>query len=129
MDEFTIRGPRERRFAAVPGLVLGGIAARHDLTLDALDDLQLALESLLDRSGGTGQVTIVVQVEGEVVSASVGPVGTLAARELEREADASLGLRRLLDAVVDDVTLSDRDGETWVELRKQVALDASGAGR
>jgi hypothetical protein len=129
MDEFTIRVPRERPFAAVPGLVLGGIAARHDLTLEALDDLQLALESLLDRSGGIGDVTIVLQVDGEVVSASVGPVGTLAARELEREADASLGLRRLLDAVVDDVTLSDRDGETWVELRKQVALDGSGAAR
>ena len=50
MDEFTITIPRERPFATVAGLVVGGIAARHDVTLDVLDDLQLALDGLLERT-------------------------------------------------------------------------------
>ena len=121
MDEFTIRVPREPRFAAVTGLVLGGVAARHDLTLEALDDLQLALDSLLERTSGDGDVTIVLQVDGGILLASVGPLAADTAGELEREADESLGLRRLLDTVVDGVTVSDRDGGPWVELRKGFA--------
>ena len=49
MNEFEITIPRERPFSAVAGFVVGGIAVRHDLTLEALDDLQLALDSLLER--------------------------------------------------------------------------------
>jgi len=40
VDEITVTVPRERPFGAVAGLVLGGVAARHELTLDVLDDLQ-----------------------------------------------------------------------------------------
>lgn len=117
MDEFTIRIPSERQFATVAGLVVGGIAARHDVTLDALDDLQLALDSLLER-GGDGDVTIEIGVDGGTISAAVGPVTPMTAGELQAEPGESLGLRRLLDAVVDDVSLRERDGGAWVELRK-----------
>lgn len=123
MDQFTITIPGERQFAAVAGLVLGGVAARHDLTLEALDDLQLALDSLLESGGADGEVTIVLQVDAASLSASVGPLAAATAGELKREADQSLGLRRLLDAVVDGVTVSDRNGTTWVELRKELALE------
>ena len=50
--------------------------------------------------------------------AAVGPVAAATAGELEAEAGESLGLRRLLDTVVDDVALRERDGGAWVELRK-----------
>ena len=129
MDEFTITVPPERQYAAVPGLVLGGIAARHELTLDALDDLQLALESLLAGADDSDDVTIVLQVDGGTISAAVGPLAAATAGELEREADETLGLRRLLDAVVDGMTLRERDGATWVELRKEFELEGTEAGR
>jgi hypothetical protein len=131
MDQFTITVPPERQFAAVPGLVLGGIAARHELTLDALDDLQLAIESLLPRASDGDEVTIVLLVDGAsgIISASVGPLAAVTAGELEREADETLGLRRLLDAVVDGMTLRERDGATWVELRKKFELEGIEAGR
>jgi hypothetical protein len=129
MDQFTITIPPERQFAAVPGLVLGGIAARHELTLDALDDLQLALESLLPRAADGSEVTIVLRVDGTTLSAAVGPLTAVTAGELLRDADETLGLRRLLDAVVDEMTLDERDGETWVELRKELELQGTGAGR
>ena len=70
MDEFTIHIPRERPFSAVADLVVGGIAARHDVTLDVLDDLQLALDTLLEHDeADERQVGIVVleqRVEGEL---------------------------------------------------------------
>jgi hypothetical protein len=129
MDEFTISIPRERPFAVVAGLVVGGIAARHDVTLDALEDIQLALDSLLERAAPNGQVTIDLKIEHGTISAVVGPVSESAAGELEQEPDDSLGLRRLLDTVVDDVTLSERDGGRWVEVRKGYALAETEAGR
>jgi hypothetical protein len=118
MDEFMIRIPRGRQFTTVAGLVVGGIAARHDVTLDALDDLQLALDSLLEQGGADGDVTIEIGVDGQTILAAVGPVAAATAGELEFEAGESLGLRRLLDTVVDDVALRERDGGAWVELRK-----------
>ena len=119
MEEITVTIPRERPFGAVAGLVLGGVAARHDLTLDVLDDLQLALETLLDREDeAAGDVNVVLRVSGGAVDAAVGPFARATVAELEQEADERLGLRRLLSAVVDTVELTDRDSGCWVELHK-----------
>jgi hypothetical protein len=41
-----------------------------------------------------------------------------------RGSDAELGLRRVLETVVDDVVVSERDGAQWVELTK--SLEAAG---
>jgi hypothetical protein len=126
-DEFTITIPRERPFAAVAGLVVGGIAARHDVTLDVLDDLQLALDGVLERTDDDdgAQVTIELRVEGGTIEACIGPVTQSTAAELEEEAGDSLGLRRLLEAVVDSVTVAEREGGSWVELRKGYELAGS----
>ena len=88
MDEFTIHIPRERPFATVVGLVVGGIAARHEVTLDVLDDLQLALDGMLERTDDDheGQLTIELRVEGGTIAASIGPVTASTAAELEEDA-------------------------------------------
>ena len=123
MDEFTIQIPRERPFSAVADLVVGGIAARHDVTLDVLDDLQLALDSLLEHDEADArEVGIVLRVAGDTIEASVGPVARKTRAALEEEAGDGLGLRRLLETTMDSVTLSERDGGSWVELRKGYAL-------
>ena len=122
MDEISVTLPGDRAFGAVAGLVLGGVAARHDLTIDVLDDLQLAFESLLERNPEEGEVTIVLRVGTTVVDATVGPFERHALAELEEDAGEELDLRRLLDTVVDEVSLSDRDGGCWVELRKSFEL-------
>src|SRR5215212_10150562 len=116
MDEFSISIPRERPFAAVAGLVIGGIVARHDVTLDFLDDLQLALDGVLERSDeDEGQVTIHVRIENGTIAAMIGPVTESTTAELEQEAGDALGLRRLLETVVDSVTVSEREGSSWIE--------------
>jgi hypothetical protein len=122
MDEIRVTMPSERPFGAVAGLVLGGVAARHELTIDVLDDLQLALESLLDHAARAEEVTLVLRVGSETVEAAVGPFERLALSELDQDAGASLDLRRLLDTVVDEVSLADREDGCWVELRKTYHL-------
>ena len=124
MDEFTISIPREGPFATVVGLVVGGIAARHEVTLDVLDDLQLALDRVLERTDDDheGQLTIELRVEGGTIAAFIGPVTESTAAELEQEPGDALGLRRLLETVVDTVTISERDGGPWIELRKGYEL-------
>ncbi len=127
MDEFTITIPRERPFTTVAGLVLGGIAARHDVTLDVLDDLQLAFDALLEHNDENGgAIDIVLRIAEGEIEASVGPVDDATAKELAQDAGEGLGLRRLLETVVDDVSLSERNGGSWVDLRKGYALAEPG---
>ena len=127
MHEFTIHMPRERPFSIVADLVVGGIAARHDVTLDVLDDLQLALESVLDHDEADGsEIGIVLRVDGNTIEAAVGPLTTATAAALQVEAGAGLGIRRLLDTTMDSVVVSERDGGSWVELRKGFALAGTG---
>ena len=122
MDEFTIHIPRERPFSAVADLVVGGIAARHDVTLDVLDDIQLALDALLEHDDTDGEIGIVIRVAGDTIEASVGPLAQKTAAALEEEAGDGVDLRRLLDTTMDSVSLSHRDGGAWVDLRKGYTL-------
>ena len=123
-DTVAITIPRERDFSIVAELVVGGIAARHDVTLDVLDDLQLALGSLLEHDdSGDGEISVQLRVGAEAIDVSVGPVGKRTITELEDDAGDALGLRRLLDTTVEDVSLSSRDGGTWVDLRKDFAVE------
>ena len=119
MDEFTISIPRERSFGTVAELVVGGIAARHDVTLDVLDDLQLALDALLDHEvADESDVSILLRVEDSTIEIELGPLPAETAADLEQDTDAGIGLKRLLETVVDNVALTERDGGSWVELRK-----------
>jgi len=95
-DVVTLQLPRERDFFGVAHLVLGGLAARLDLTYDVLDDVTTALDELLDRREHTDDVTMSVRMEDGVLSATVGPFGGGVADEL-KASDEGLGLRRVLE--------------------------------
>jgi hypothetical protein len=120
-DEITLTMPRERRFFGVARLVLGGLAARLDVTVEHLEELELALDGLLERRDGADEITVSVLVADDKLRASVGPFrgGQLRA-ELEGELGESLSLRRLLNAVVDGYEIADREDGAWVELSKRV---------
>ena len=119
-DQITLTMPRERPFFGVARLVLAGLATRLDVTVEHLEDLELALDALLERRDGPPEVTVALGVEEKALQASVGPFrdGELRA-ELQGEPAAALSLRRLLDAVVDSYQVVDRDGGTWVDLTKR----------
>ena len=101
-DEITLTLPQEREFHRVAHLVLGGLAVRLELTIETLEDLQLALSTILDRARGNGEVTVAMSLVDGTLETSIGPVDVSA--ELEGgEDDDKLSLRRILWTVVDDV--------------------------
>jgi hypothetical protein len=113
-DEITLTIPRDREFHRVAHLVVGGLALRLELTIETLEDLQIAIDTVLDFAEPDGEVTVVLASRDGVLEARVGPVDVHHA--LDRPDDGDLNLRRVLATVVDDV---DVDGE-WVRLSKRV---------
>ena len=119
-DTITLTLPPEREFQRVAHLVLGGLAVRLNLTLEALEDLQLALDGLLDSGAAGEDVTLELSVVAGAIEASIGPFGAGSVQHaLQTDADG-VGLRRVLDTVVDRVEVSERDGGDWVQLTKRI---------
>ncbi|MDQ3890588.1 MAG: hypothetical protein M3312_08570 [Actinomycetota bacterium] len=125
-DSVRLTIPRARPYYAVARLVVGGLAARLDLSYDYLEDMQVALESL-DAYVAGREMTVELVVEPEGVDMLVGPLERARLRpELERE-DAperegvgeGVTLRRLLAAVVETVEIEERVGGEWLRLRKR----------
>ena len=120
-DRIILTLPRERPFFSVARLVLSGLATRLDVTVDHLEDLELALDGLLERRDGAEQITVSLGIEPDELHARVGPFrGDELRAELEGDPGEGVSLRRLLDAVVDGYKLDDGDDGAWVELRKRV---------
>jgi hypothetical protein len=116
-DEIVLTLPRDPRFYDIAHLVIGGLGARADLTLDHLDDLHLALDGLLPREDNDSEITVVLRVRDGAIVTSVGPLDSeVVQRELGNGRE--IGLRRVLETVADRVELSERDGAHWVELTK-----------
>ena len=120
-DEVTLTLPGGREFYRIAHLVLGGLAIRLDLTYEQLEDLQLALESVLSEAAADGAVTVSVSIEDRAIRTVVGPFqgGRLRAA-VEAAGDEHLNLRRLLETVVDRITVEERDGGEWIELTKSL---------
>ncbi len=126
MDEVTLVIPVDRPFYAVARLVVGGLAARLDLSYDQLADLQLALDSVLEREEyAAGQdVTVRLAVAEDSVGMRVGPLEEAAVRaDLDGDQDG-FGLGRLLGTVAQRVALEEAAGEHWLVLEKRVKADA-----
>jgi hypothetical protein len=124
VDEISLTLPADQAFHRVAHLVLGGLAVRLDLTFEHLEDLELALDTLLERSGDGDDVTVLVRVLDGELQTVVGPFTSVRA-ELEEGGDESLNLRRILATVCDRVEIADRDGGQWVELTKRVETGRS----
>ena len=103
-DEIRLTLPRDRALFRIAHLVVGGLAVRLDLTLENLEDLQLALAGLLEESPGPETVTVSVRIDGDTLTTRIGPVDPDRLREaLAGGNGAELGLGRVLATVADDV--------------------------
>jgi hypothetical protein len=117
-DEITLTIPREEPFHEVAHLVLGGVAARLNLTFEHIDDLETALDAVLERAAEDGDVTVQLLLTDSAIVTRVGPFSADRLRdELERDSADDVTLRRILDTVVDGYEL---DGDGWLELTKAV---------
>ena len=126
-DEISLTLPADEAFHRVAHLVLGGFALRQDLTFENLEDLELALDALLERTQGEEPVNVRIRIVDGELRTTVGPFAALRA-ELDRDGTDALNLSRILAAVCDRVEIDDRDGSEWVQLTKRVQTLKGGAG-
>jgi hypothetical protein len=117
--------PRDEGFESVAQLVLAGVAARLNFSYEVVDDLGTALATLLERREGDGELTVELEVGEDTVKAAIGPFGGVGLRaELERP-DNGVGLRRVLETVVDSFATVEREGGDWIELEKRVQTESA----
>lgn len=72
-DIITLRFPRETEYLPVLRLILGGIGVRKNLSLDAVDDIQLAVDNLIaeDRNS-IDDLSMTVVLEEQALRISLG---------------------------------------------------------
>jgi hypothetical protein len=127
-DIVTLRFPKGYYWLPVVRIVLDGIAIRQNLRLDELDDLKLAVETLLVEEGrGEGYATLRATTSPGMVSILVdGLTNPRLKRSLENEEGSRaahiINIRMLLDSLVDEYSLSDQDGTSFrVQMQKRPA--------
>lgn len=127
-DEIILTLPRSRRFYDVVHLVVAGLAARLELTVDSLADLQLALAGLLPRGETDGDVTVALRPAGGTLTGRIGPFeAALLRHELEREGGDGYGTHHVLETVFDSYRIAGEDASAWVEFT--MTITPSGGGR
>jgi hypothetical protein len=118
-----LRIPNERPFHGVARLVVGGLAARHNLSYEALEDLQLALVTVLegDAYSTAAEIRVELEVTDDAIAMAIGPLNGEAVRaDLEQSSDGDLGLGRLLGTLVEDAGVEAREDGDWLRLSKRV---------
>jgi hypothetical protein len=121
--------PRDRAFLPLLHMVLGGIGLRHDLSFDALDDVQLAVDNILaEDPNPLGELSVDVAVGDGYLDISI---ASLEDRELEyqlREGRVRPGHESrcidvclLLRSLVDEYHVRDlEEGRYAVDIRKVI---------
>jgi len=118
-----LRIPNERPFHGVARLVVGGLAARHNLSYEALEDLQLALVTVLEGDGyaAADEIKVELDIADDAITMAIGPLNGDAVRaDLEQSSDGDLGLGRLLATLVEDAAVEAREDGDWLRLAKRV---------
>lgn len=115
--------PHDPPYHGVARLVVGGLAARLDVSYEQLEDLQLALASVLEDGSYVRdeQVNVELEVGDGVLSMLVGPMdGHRLRADLDDDSEERIGLGRLLGTVVEDVGVEERPDGEWLRLEKRV---------
>lgn len=104
-EKIVLTIPAESRFRRVATLVLGGVGSRLNLSYERMDDLQLAVLSMLE-AASADEVSVEVDTADHCVSVSVGP--------LSPGSGTDAGLARVLSKLVDEVEPRSRDDAEWL---------------
>jgi anti-sigma regulatory factor (Ser/Thr protein kinase) len=119
MDEIVLTLPPRPEWHGVAHLVLSGLAARLDLTIETLEDWQLALCELLARQHDGEAVVIVFRSTPESLEARFGPADSRLLAELEQGGEG-VGLHRVLSTITDSFRVESSDGDSWIVLSKAI---------
>ncbi len=125
-DTVVLTFPRMPKYYTVARLVLGGMAAPFQVPIDTIDDLQLALSTVLDRDDiqVVGDVVLRMEIDGESLSLTVGNIDTASLSEtgIENatgEPDA-FTLGHILGTLVDNLQVIEVGGHSEVSMTKYV---------
>jgi anti-sigma regulatory factor (Ser/Thr protein kinase) len=127
-DTISLTVPYASSYQGVVRLVLAGLGARSGLTVEALEDVELALDALFSDAGYAAdeQVTLEVAVEDSSIAIAIGPFDRPRLEAaLADESDGMVGLARLLGATTSGYEIEGRDGAAWVRMRKGAAGDGA----
>jgi len=119
-DRIVLTIPRDEGFDSVAQLVLAGVAARLNFSYEVVDDLGVALETVLERRGDADELTVELEVGADTVRAVIGPCAVDGLQAELEGPDDRVGLRRVLETVVDSFSAVEREGGEWIELEKRV---------
>ena len=125
-DTIRLTVPSGRSYQGVVRLVLGGLAAQSGLSIEALEDVQLALDTLLadDFCTDAEILEVEIHVDDGAVAVAIGPLDRDRIEAGLADGDGgSVGLARLLDTTTSGYEIDGRDGAAWVHLRKGVTGD------
>jgi hypothetical protein len=118
VDRIVVEFPATGGYRSVGRLVLGGLVSRFELPVDRVEDLLLAVESLLARPLAGDTVTL---------EATAAPDGLrLRVRPFACSPLADPGVSRVVSRLVDDVSEDEADGAAGVELHVSAARLQSG---
>lgn len=116
-DRIELVTPVGRAWDPVIRLVLGGIGDRLDLGFDELDDLQLAVERLVAEAGPQSVVHLSFELLEGGLRTRLGPLREspiAAALQGPVPRPGELGLRRILETLVDAFGVEEVDGGSLV---------------
>jgi hypothetical protein len=127
-DIVVLRTARGGRSLPVMRVVIGGVASRHDLPFDQLDDTQLAVETLLaEESIEGGELVLTVSGSGGAFMVRLDGLHNESVRAALLTAEpfrpcegCLLDVRMLLDSLVDGYRVQDTAaGSFAVEMEKR----------
>ena len=128
-DTVTLRVPRERAYLSLLHMVLGGIATRQEVSFDDLDDVQLAVDSIVTEDDGhQPDLTMTVTMGDDILTIRLAPLSNPDLHETLRLGEVPVGAEgRCLDvclmlrSLVDHYEMQDLAGGTFaVEMRKRL---------
>jgi len=129
LDKVTLRFSRKPEFLPLLRLILGGIGARANLSFDAVDDIQLAVDNLIaEDRGASGDLSMCVVLEQRAIRILVGELAnsdlydTLKLGEVpEGAVDRCVDVCLLLRSLVDSYEVLESDGGLFaVEIMRRM---------
>ncbi len=119
IDTLILTVPNARPYFGVARLLIGGLAARLDLGYEQMDDLQLAVETVLAECGPAGDTVTLEASIGDSLAITLGPLRSAVGGPEAPEASA-LSFTRLLEKLVEQMAIVERDNEIWLRLEQRL---------
>jgi hypothetical protein len=118
-DRVQLTLPDDDLLAGVGRIVVGGLCARLDASYESLDDVQLAVESVLREWRDPGSATTVeIEVLEGGLAIAIGPLRPTAGGRAA--APNEVGVAEVLATVVDTHRVVQRDTERWLLVEKRM---------